>query len=99
MRAKSSEKVQQVLSLMKVLNITVEARERVNDQGFIEKVVFWIDGENYPAAPVGAGVEIPPEALSAIAEALADNKTVTIGPAEEVQTEAPAPEVAPEEAA
>lgn len=51
-QAKSSEKVRQVLSFMEALNITVEARERVNAQGFIEKLVFWIDNEKYVPTPI-----------------------------------------------
>ncbi len=50
MQQRSSEKVQQVLSLMKTLHIAVEAKERIDPKsGFIEKMVFWIDNEKYPA--------------------------------------------------
>jgi hypothetical protein len=50
-RARSSEKIKQVISLMKALNITVGARERVDKEGFIEKVVYYTDHEIYPTAP------------------------------------------------
>lgn len=52
MQQKSAEKVKQVQELMKLLQITCEAKERINEQGFIEKMVFWIDHEKYPQAPV-----------------------------------------------
>ena len=39
------------MSLMKTLNIQAEAREHINREGFIEKVVFWVDSENYPQTP------------------------------------------------
>ena len=47
MKEKSAQKVGQVIDLMNLLQLRVEARERVNEQGFIEKVVFWIDDEKY----------------------------------------------------
>lgn len=63
MRARSSEKVKQVLDLMKLLSIKVEARERMSEGGFIEKIVFYIDEEKYseaaPAAPTGEAQEAP----------------------------------------
>lgn len=48
MRAQSANKVKQVMELMKVLHIRVEARERITPEGFVEKVIFWIDEEKYP---------------------------------------------------
>lgn len=50
MRARSGEKVKQVTSLMEMLHLKVEARERIDEMGFIQKTVFWIDDEKYPAA-------------------------------------------------
>lgn len=47
MQQRSAEKVQQVMDLIKSLNLQVEARERVNERGFIERIVFWIDEEKY----------------------------------------------------
>jgi hypothetical protein len=47
MKEKSAQKVGQVIDLMNLLQLRVEARERMNEQGFIEKVVFWIDDEKY----------------------------------------------------
>lgn len=49
MQAKSADKVKQIMSLMGVLHLRVEARERITEQGFIEKLVFWIDEEKYPS--------------------------------------------------
>jgi hypothetical protein len=48
MRAKSAQKVKQVMELMKVLHLRVDARQRVSPDGFIEGTVFWIDEEKYP---------------------------------------------------
>ena len=70
MQAKSSEKVQQVLSLLKVLNLTLEGHQRVNKQGIIENVVSWIDNEKYPAAP-----EPEPEVVDAVVEPPAPAET------------------------
>lgn len=50
MRAKSADKVKQVTDLMKLLHLTVEAKERVSPEGFIEKMVYWTDSEPYPSA-------------------------------------------------
>jgi len=47
MQQKSTDKVQQVVDLMKSLDLRIEARERMNKEGFIEKIVFWIDEEKY----------------------------------------------------
>lgn len=49
MKKRSSEKVKQVMDLMKELHLRVEAREKVDQGGFIEKMVFWIDEEKYPS--------------------------------------------------
>jgi len=51
MRQRSSDKVKQVLELMKVLHVRCEARERIDRDGFIEKMVYWIDDEKYPMPP------------------------------------------------
>lgn len=60
MQARSSEKVKQIMGLMTSLHLRVEARERISQEGFIEKTIFWIDDENYPsAAPTGATAEAP----------------------------------------
>jgi len=58
MRAKSAEKVKQVMDLMTSLNLKVEARERIDEGGFIEKLVFWIDNEKYPSPEVESIVAI-----------------------------------------
>lgn len=50
MREQSAKKVRQVMELMKMLHLRVEAKERVNEQGFIENTVFWVDDEKYPVA-------------------------------------------------
>lgn len=51
MQARSKEKVKQMMDLAKVLNLKIEARQRISQEGFIEHVVFWIDEEKYPAMP------------------------------------------------
>jgi hypothetical protein len=48
MRENSGTKVHQITELMKTLHLRVEARQRINEQGFLENVVFWIDEEQYP---------------------------------------------------
>ncbi len=54
MRERSAAKVKQVMEMMKILHLRTEARERINEQGFIEKVVYWMDDEQYkPAEPIG----------------------------------------------
>lgn len=60
MQKRSAEKVQQVLNLMKMLHITVEARQRVNPEGgFLENIVFWMDNEAYPKKEI-AGPDTTP---------------------------------------
>jgi len=55
MQENSAKKVQQVIDLMKVLHIRVEVKEKLDMKtGFIEKLVFWIDDENYPTEQVPA---------------------------------------------
>lgn len=66
MQQKSADKVKQIVEMMKLLYITVEARERVDEQGFISKTIFWIDNEKYPAIDAPA----VPEAALAAPEAL-----------------------------
>lgn len=48
MQKTSSAKVKKVLEMMKLLHLRVEAREKMNPQGFIERIVFWVDDEQYP---------------------------------------------------
>lgn len=69
MRAQSSKKVSQIMELMQVLHLRVEARQRINEQGFIENTLFWIDEEKYPepaqvpqAEPAQQAEETQPEA-------------------------------------
>lgn len=50
MRKRSSEKVKQVLGLMKALHLRYEIKEHISEEGFIEKTLFWIDEEKYPVA-------------------------------------------------
>ncbi len=50
MRNRSAAKVKQVTEMMNILHLRMEARERMNEQGFIEKIVFWIDDEQYKPA-------------------------------------------------
>ncbi len=51
MQDRSGHKLKQVMDLATVLHLRVEAKQRINEQGFIENVVFWHDDEKYPAAP------------------------------------------------
>lgn len=62
MRERSSAKMKQVLELMRVLHVRVEARQRVDEHGFIELMPFWIDDEKYQAA------EVPLRTLSDVIE-------------------------------
>ncbi len=55
MRERSASKVKQVMEMMKILHLRVEARERITDQGFVEKLVFWIDDEKYEQSPEVSG--------------------------------------------
>lgn len=62
MRTKSAEKVKQVMAMMEMLHLKVEAREKMDQGGFIEKIVFWIDDEKYPAieaVPVPEETKVP----------------------------------------
>lgn len=59
MRKSSSDKIQQVLNLMKILHVRIEAKDKVDlKTGMIDKAIFWIDDENYPAAV--AAQKVPP---------------------------------------
>lgn len=52
MRESSKKKVQQVLDLMQLLHIRVEAKQKINmGTGVIENAVVWIDEEDYPVGP------------------------------------------------
>lgn len=63
MQQNSQKKVNQVFELLSLLKLRVEARERINQDGFIEKIVFWIDDEQYPSlAPEAAQPESPQSA-------------------------------------
>jgi len=48
MKEQSSKKIKQIMDLMQVLHVKIEARQRISSQGFIESVVFWTDDEAYP---------------------------------------------------
>lgn len=50
MQRRSSEKVKQVIDLMRSLHLSVEARQKLSPQGFLENTVFWLDSEKYPAS-------------------------------------------------
>lgn len=66
MRARSSDKVKQILEMMKILNLRVEGKQRINEQGFLEMSVFWIDDEKYPSPepepvdPLAPPADLPP---------------------------------------
>ncbi len=65
MQKSSQNKLAQIQNLMTLLHLKVDARQRVNPQGFIENVVFWTDDEKYPVEPAKVegpeGVEPPAE--------------------------------------
>lgn len=48
MQKRSNEKVAQINSLMNMLHIEVKAKDRIMPDGYIERVVVFIDHENYP---------------------------------------------------
>lgn len=81
MQARSSDKVKEVMTLLKTLHLRVEARERMSQDGFIEKIVFWIDDEIYPsAAPEGATAAAPQQEESAAEPSQQEvGTTVTLG--------------------
>lgn len=78
MQARSQQKVKQVFDLMKLLHLKVEARERITEQGFIERIVFWVDDEQYPSAtPEPAGEKAQEETAET-------TKEETVTPPEDV---------------
>lgn len=81
MQARSKEKVDQVLNLMKVLHIRSEAVQRIDPQTTIIRTeIMWIDDEKYPQLERTSAPEAEPtteEAAGEKAEA----------PVEEVKTE------------
>lgn len=48
MKQRSQEKVDQIVKLMETLQVRCEAREHIDQQGFLQRVVFWVDEEQYP---------------------------------------------------
>lgn len=44
---RSKEKVDQLKKLMMELSISVDAKERIDQNGFVERVVVFIDTERY----------------------------------------------------
>lgn len=68
--------MKQINDLMASLSVTVDARERINQQGFIEKVVFYNDNENYA---------VDPEPTPAVTDTSTESKAEGIP--EETQTE------------
>lgn len=55
MRDRSASKVKQIMDMMRILSVRVEARERITESGFIEKIVYWIDDEAYVPPPEETG--------------------------------------------
>ena len=49
-QARAEAKVGQIMGLAKILHLHPEVRERVTNEGFIEKTIYWIDSEKYPEA-------------------------------------------------
>lgn len=52
MQTRSREKVDKIISMMKLMHVRIEAKQHITQQGFIENVVYWVDDEKYPPAPV-----------------------------------------------
>lgn len=59
MRESSQKKFKQITELMDLLQVTLMPREKITQDGFIEKVVIFTDNEQYPVAP--AEPEVPAE--------------------------------------
>lgn len=59
MKERSGQKMRQVLDLMKVLHLRVEAKQVLMPSGFLENTVYWIDDEKYPAEPAQPEVVAP----------------------------------------
>ncbi len=76
-RARSAEKVKQVIKMAEMLNLRVEARQRINEMGFIELVAYWIDEEVYPQPEKEEPVDIAvqPEAASLVSAELSKDGT------------------------
>ena len=48
MRESSQKKFKQITELMDLLQVTLMPREKITQDGFIEKVVIFTDNEQYP---------------------------------------------------
>lgn len=55
MQASSKAKVDQVMKLISGLNLSIDAKQKVDEQGFIQTVIFWTDNEKYQPAAVPTG--------------------------------------------
>lgn len=64
MKQRSQEKVNQIVKLMGELQVRCEAREHIDQQGFLQKAVFWVDEEQYPTQEL----DVKPEALEVTSE-------------------------------
>jgi len=76
MQKRSQEKVTQIQNLMAGLQVRAEAREHVNREGFIEKVVFWIDEEQYPTEEKAESINVPEEKEPEVTEPENDKEAV-----------------------
>lgn len=52
MQESSRAKVNQVMELAKKLQLKVEAKTKMENSGFLENVVIWIDEEQYQPAAI-----------------------------------------------
>lgn len=60
MRARSAEKVKQIMQLAKMLHVKFEARQRVDlKTGMMELTVFFTDTEDYPTDAKASEVAVP----------------------------------------
>ena len=61
MHPKTKEKISQVMNLMKVLDLSIEAKQKINNDGIIENVIYLIDHEKYPEPEKGPAPDSPVE--------------------------------------
>lgn len=59
MRARSREKIAQITTLAKQLQVVFKAKQHVDQDGFIENTVIFVDNENYPQEETPAPAEAP----------------------------------------
>ena len=53
MHPKTQEKIKQVFALMKVLSLSVEGKQKINNDGIIENIIYFVDHEEHPEPEKG----------------------------------------------